>query len=310
MKNFLINNDAFKDLLSDSPIIIIDGGARDELFEPFNLVEKSRIKVVKFEADVDAFVEKNENVVIYHKALWKDESPIQLHIANEPSTSSVYPPNMELLKQFDDEFGVPVRKTSKIVELQGTSVDIAFSDQNFKPDFLKLDIHSAEYEALLGSSNMLETTIFSVLVETWTLPIHVNQKLNSDVERFLNDKMFYIFDVKHIFKWKFKKDNEYNIQSKKQIIGFENLFFKKIELLNDKIPLIKYMLIAELYGFPNLAINCCDRLEELSLVDSHITKLYKDLIVNNNEKFNFLTKIKKRLGAIKRALTFPIEELI
>ena len=54
MKMYILNNPSVQDLLSDNRIVVVDGGARGELFSPFNLVDKGILRIVRFEPDPGA----------------------------------------------------------------------------------------------------------------------------------------------------------------------------------------------------------------------------------------------------------------
>lgn len=91
---------------------------------------------------------------------------LKLQIANKESTSSVYPPNSNLLIQFPDDIGEPARRTKQIEEIQDLSIDFAVENNLCPlPDFIKLDVHSSEYEAIIGAQNSLQACC-GLLVET------------------------------------------------------------------------------------------------------------------------------------------------
>ena len=60
-RKLLINSEIIKKILNDKPLIVIDAGARGNLFEPFDKIDNDMIKVIMFEPDNSAKVELKEN---------------------------------------------------------------------------------------------------------------------------------------------------------------------------------------------------------------------------------------------------------
>lgn len=231
--------------------VVIDGGARDSLFDPFDLV-KSNLEIVAFEPDAMApLYESRLPVTRIQKALWDKECVLDLHLAADPSTSSVYPPNIPLLAQFRDEIGVPTRTTVKVLKVAAISIDRAVETGLCKaPNFIKLDIHSAEYEALRGAADSLRQVV-GVLVETWNHPVHKGQHLHSDVESFLNSQGFYMFHLRDVVTWKQCVDGVEFASERDRHVGSEALFFR------DSVPPelgIFAIACADLFGYPGYAI--------------------------------------------------------
>ena len=55
-----------------------------------------------------------------------------------------------------------------------------------KPNFIKLDVHSAEFHALTGSLTSLNNCV-GLLVETWNCEVHEGQPLHYEIEKFAID---------------------------------------------------------------------------------------------------------------------------
>ena len=242
MKSYLLNNDKIVELLSDNKLVVIDGGARGEVFKPMNLIHKSIIQVIRFEPDAGANIVNNGDDIIISKALWNQQQSINVNIAIEPSSSSVYPFN-EALQAYIDPMK-DTRKTAKVVTVDTISIDECLEKYPIKGiDFIKLDIHGAEYEALEGASKALKNTL-GLLIESWIVPVHVGQKTRGDVERLALNNGFYVFEENVVAKWGRKADKFL----KRQPIAVDTLFFKDT-LLNDaiidKIKMIKLIIATE-----------------------------------------------------------------
>jgi FkbM family methyltransferase len=222
----LFDSRVFRELAGDRRFTILDGGAANELFDPFAALDH-HIQIVAFEPNPEArrYTARVPVTFVEH-ALWHREEPITLHVAQEPSTSSIYPPNTRLLRMFNDRIGEPARRTVRHVAVPGLSIDAAVARGLCpSPDFIKLDIHSAEFEALAGAEGSLERCT-GVLVETWHNPIHAGQHLHGDVESFLNARGFHLFDLRFASNWKHCVDGHELRSDRAQLVGSESLFFR------------------------------------------------------------------------------------
>ncbi|MEP1034889.1 FkbM family methyltransferase [Ekhidna sp.] len=256
--NCFFESEFYKQHASE-PLVIVDGGARGELFPPLRGV-KTPMNILAFDPDDHASIISNEDAYItifkFNKGLWNNEVRIKVHIAKDPSTSSVYPPNIDLIKSFEDAYGIDVRSTEYIIEVDGITIDKAIEESDSgKPHFIKLDIHSAEYEALEGAKKALKDSVMGVLVETWHQPIHEGQYLHADVEKLLNEKGFYIFDQYPVGRWDFKKNKETIISNKPCYVLSESLFFKYPNDFILKEEFLKFIGFLDVFGYTSLAMN-------------------------------------------------------
>lgn len=247
-RKLLINSKFILNSLKQDKIILVDAGARGTLFEPFNKVNSNILKVILFEPDNTAKVEVSNNKIYFNKGIWCEKVRKTLFLSKKGSNSSIYEPDKNQLKGFLGFGSYFHRKPVNTIEVELDSLENLFSKSNISsPDFIKLDIHGSEYEALLGSKNFLKKSTFGVLVESWSSPIHKNQKLSSDVEQLLNKFNFYIFDYLSLFRW--ERKNLISTSSKRQIIFLEALYFKNLEKINSRNQALKFISILDLYGY-------------------------------------------------------------
>jgi FkbM family methyltransferase len=260
--NRLIFSSSFEDLLEGDRIVMLEGGSREGLDEPWQSLEaRGCLKVIGFEPDIEEC--ERLNAVTYQtrtylpKALWNKEGEIGVHIGACPSASSVYPPNPEFLRKYEQPVWEP-RVTAKYVSVECTTIDRVLETDGSDCDFLKLDIHSAEYEALQGALASLKTKIFAVLVESWSAEYHKGQRLTGDILTLMNELGFSFFDLGIAAGGRRRFASTLNLYGKQQIHGLDLLFFKEPAVFathpNPVVKLIKAAAIAELYGFPDYAI--------------------------------------------------------
>jgi FkbM family methyltransferase len=289
--NRLIFTPVFKNLISERPLVLVDGGARDNLVSPWELIESCGcLNTIGFEPDLEECDRLNrlgKPARTYHpKALWNIDGEVGVHIAHSPGSSSVYPPNQSVLRQFDRGCWEP-RCTDRYVTVQSAKIDSVLEASNSDCDFLKLDVHSAEYETLEGAIASLKSKVFGVLVETWTLEYHTGQYLAHDVMKLLIDLGFNLFEVGLAAGGRRSITNQVNLYGKQQVHGLDLLFFKDPVVFPCTqagfVKSVKAAAIADIYGYPDYAIDILKNYgEQCSEYRSAIQQLAQ-IIINTSQ---------------------------
>ena len=250
----LINHETFKNLQGENPYIIIDGGAAGNLEIPFNYIKDSS-KFIRFEPRGSKTVELNDDIYI-DGGLWDKDVTGTLHVANRETTSSIYPPNIEFLQDFDDRYGAPPRKTKTKGNIKLRSINSAVKNDEIPlPNFIKLDIHSAEFEAVMGSSESLEENL-GFMIETWHSEVHLGQHLHSEIENYLIFNGYDVFDTRMAAAWNYKYKSKINQFDKPRYIGSEMLFLRKNIPANLEL---KFIGLCDLFNFSNYAMILIDK---------------------------------------------------
>ena len=222
----LINSENFQNLLTNNPYIVVDGGAAGDVGPPFKSVHK-HCQFVRFEPRGEDVVELNNDVYV-DGGLWESDCAKNLHVANRPNTSSIYPPNNSLLKQFDNRYGFNARKTVDTIKIKLRSINSAVKNEEMPmPNFIKLDIHSAEFEAIRGSIESLSENL-GFLIETWHTDVHQGQHLHGELESLLVEMGYEVFDTRMAAAWHYKFEEKIADHDKPRYIGSEMLFLRKI----------------------------------------------------------------------------------
>lgn len=201
----LIDSDRFQQALGRR-LRIVDGGARGHLEPPLDRISPEHRTVARFEPDAAADVTAGDQVI--RKALWSHAETLTLHVTAEPSCSSIYPPDMTLVERFIDPVGAPARTVVDKIQVEGAAIDEVFP----AADFVKLDVHSAEYEALVGAERALRSTVSGVLVEAWPVPIHEGQHTAAEVELLLAGHGFLPFDIT-VGRWQWRTGGSQAVQT-------------------------------------------------------------------------------------------------
>ncbi|GGA40967.1 FkbM family methyltransferase [Pelagibacterium lentulum] len=280
----LIWTDFAPEIFGANRFHIVDGGAAGLLFEPFDAVSDI-CSVYTFEPRGSETIEYRAKVNI-DAGLWSEPDRRSLHVAEGAKASSIYPPNMPYLERFPARFGLAKRRTVSMVEVPLTSIDAEVEKGIIpKPNFVKLDIHSAEYEALLGCLNSLDDCL-GLLVETWYAPIHAGQHLNGEVEALLQSRGFQLYDSQQTSVWPHALDSEKPLPGERcQLVGAESLF------LRDTPPphlWAQYVALLELFGYATLAVHICDQMLSGVMVhdasDGNLEALREALLKNREAR--------------------------
>ena len=102
-RNTLICNNKLNVRLG-AKFIVIDAGAAGTMFEPFDIAS-DMMEVYTFEPRTGSVEEREAKTFNVPGGIWSNSTTVDLHVAAEPTTSSVYPPNRSLLKHFPDKTG-------------------------------------------------------------------------------------------------------------------------------------------------------------------------------------------------------------
>ncbi|MBC7448110.1 MAG: FkbM family methyltransferase [Hymenobacteraceae bacterium] len=284
--------------LAGQPLVVVDGGSRGRVFAPLDRVPADRLLVARFEPEPGAAVEVRATDVTFRQGLWRDESTQTLHVAREPSTSSIYPPDERLLTQFVDRIGWPPRQTVARVEIPCTTTDAAFQAAGLPaPDFIKLDIHSAEFEALEGAAGALRDSVVACLVEAWPAPLHRGQRTAAEVEVLLVKAGFLLFEHRERHAWRRKSAAGY---SKPQITILESLYFRDVlgtpELATwPAARLLKAVALADLYGHIDYALQLLDAGRDAATLDAPTHAAWRDFLLRANPRSQVRTVLEKLL---------------
>jgi FkbM family methyltransferase len=297
--NRFIYSPLFRELLKGSKVVIIDGGARGNLFSPFDTVPHDLLQVIKVEPDAAASVSELANEMVFNKAIWSESTTIDIHLANEPSVSSVYPPNIKLASRFIDIIGEPARTTKQVVRVQADAIDHLFEQAELPyPDFIKLDIHGCEYEALSGALKSLQSKTISLVIESWVIEAHKGQQLLFKTDELLHQYGFYPYET-NLGSWDYK--NAADLHSKPQAVISESLYFKDIlhrDETIDAVQGIKLIAIAELYAHVGFALMLADHLLQKKVIETETHIAITKLIRRNNKRSSwnkFTSRLRNKL---------------
>lgn len=179
--------------------------------------------------------------------------------AKNPGVSSNLRPNMNFLRNFPESDRY---ETLATMNLEVKPLDAVMVEENIQDaDFIKIDVQGSELSVLNGALETLKTPVFGVEVEIEFADIYHNQPLFSEVDRFLRDQGFVLFDLRTVH-WK-RNSGKYIGGRKGQLVFGDALYLKSCEQFfnesfNRTEKLLKAVSICILYGYYDYALALCE----------------------------------------------------
>lgn len=255
--------------IAGRPLTYVDVGARGELDEPWSLMPAGSLDVVGFEPDPEACAILNAHRPTGWRyvpaALWSQDSKVTFHINHQPSTSSVFPANIEKICRYahDHWHG---RETARTVEVEARALDDVAAQFTINADMIKIDTQGCEHAILVGASRTLENAV-AVLLETWTTEVYRGQRLTGDVLTLMHAKGYSLYDINLAAAWKRQRAADAGLFAKRQVIGLDLLFIRDdAALLCGKKRVDKAIMaaaIADMFGFSDAAMDLLEDCQRL-----------------------------------------------
>jgi FkbM family methyltransferase len=178
-------------------IVYVMCGARGETSHPF-LRALPQLKFVGFEPDseeYDRLASRNTpGFTSFNVAVGGRDERRVLYVTRIAGCSSLLPPNQSLYGQFKDcssDLEVIAKK-----EVDTVSLDSFLPKSGIASiDFLHLDTQGTELDILQGARNFVSSSIVGVKCEVEFAPLYEGQALFGDVDSFLRQHDFLLFDL-------------------------------------------------------------------------------------------------------------------
>jgi FkbM family methyltransferase len=248
------------------PIVLADIGAAGGIDERWQAAGK-HLRALCFEPDERNFRElagkKSRDVRYLKTGLLDRKGQADLNLTKKSRCSSVLRPNVELLKDFPDPARYKVTGSEKI-EVDTLDSQLSKLDSP-DVDFIKLDTQGTELLILKGARVTLEGAVFGVEMEVEFIPLYENQPLFAEVDVFMRELGFQLFDLRRYF-W--KRNLGQDTRGKGQIIYADALYLKSLDSIEKswigidemrKARALKAVSISLIYGYFDYALAICER---------------------------------------------------
>ena len=98
-----------------------------------------------------------DGIKYYPYALGKDNEKRKFYVTDSPMCSSLYKPNAEIIKLYNN---LEVASLKKEIEIDTISLDYFVDKHDVgKVDFIKIDVQGAELDVFKGGSKTLENVL-------------------------------------------------------------------------------------------------------------------------------------------------------
>lgn len=190
---YLVASRAFE----QEPLIIVDIGARGG-FERHWSLYGDEVKLIGFEADPEECEQLNQRASnsgnrFFPVALHQNRGKKEFYVTAFPNSSGFYRADMEFWQRFPEEVLLAVEKT---IDIDTVDFD-SFASENHidSVDFIKLDTEGSELDILKGAIKSLRKSVLGVSIEVEFFPCHKDQPVFSDVDSFMRQMGFCLFDL-------------------------------------------------------------------------------------------------------------------
>lgn len=244
------------------PLVLIDIGAGGGIQNEWRLAQEY-LKVIGFEPDRRAYEElvKQGEGTFFNVGLYKEKAVLKFHLTKRQEASSLLKPNSEFLRKFHEGDTLSVQD---ITEINADSLDNQLIEGKiYDSDFMKIDTQGSELFILQGATSLLRDKLFGLEIEVEFSEIYKNQPLFADVDRFLRDYGFHLFDLQPYY-WKRKAGRSLG-KPKGQIIFADALYFRNEDSFESALrqvadesarraKILKAVSICILYGYFDYAL--------------------------------------------------------
>ncbi len=256
----------FDALYAQYPLVLVDVGARGGVKSNWKPAE-SHLRVIGFEPDkqeFDRLVARSQSdggrITFFNTALHKEQGVVKLYVARDRGLTSIFEPDRAFLDTFPEAERFD---TTDIAQIQVDTLDHVLLEGGIQDvDFVKADTQGSELFVLQGGDQTLVSSVVGVEVEVEFAQIYKGQPLFADVDAYMRQLGFALFDLRPCF-WKRAAGRGIG-GPQGQMIWADALYLRTLPSLEQmldpydaatrKAKLLKALSVSILYGYYDYAL--------------------------------------------------------
>lgn len=260
-------------VLANNPLWVVDVGASggiDHRWAKFT----SSYKGILFEPDPREYdilrSKSGKNLIVLNCALSDSVNTVDFHLCKKQQVSSVYMPNFDFLSKFPE---VERFEIQKCIRIKADTLNNQLKKKGIaEVDFIKIDTEGHELSILKGGVDYLDNTV-GLEIEVEFAPLRENQPLFNEVDSFVRERGFGLFDIKRYY-WK-RRESINTGSQKGQLVFGDALYFKSPEqvLLMNNIKqekIVRSICIYLVYGYLDLAQSLSNNANSKGLLEKEV----------------------------------------
>jgi len=266
MKSFI--HSTLSRYFKEFPVTMIDVGYRGGAANKWDYFGEY-LRCIGFEpdkAEYDRLTKAGVSGTVFNVGLFDKKGAVDFNITRDGNLCSILTPNRELLDEFPEAGRYDVIKK---IKLEVNTLDNVVADSGMKLiDFMKIDTQGTELPILQGASETLKQTVFGLEIEVEFVPLYRDQLLFSDLDQYLRERDFILFDLQQHF-WRRRSGLGFDANIRGQLIHGNVLYFRKanqyISQLKAggnspdeiKAAILKAISISWMFGYSDYSAEIC-----------------------------------------------------
>jgi FkbM family methyltransferase len=300
-------------LVGGPPFTVLDVGARGGVHPRWTRFLQNYAAVL-FEPEPEEYARLQgvlpENYMLLNTALSEAPGERTLYVTRSGGASSVYQPNMTLLRRFPHSDRYEVEKQTS---LEADSLDNVLRKESVPSvDFIKIDTQGHELAILSGARSVLNT-VLGLELEVEFLELYCGQPLFADVDAYARRHGFELFDLRRSY-WSPVSGKTFG---KGELVFGDALYLRSPEAVcsmpnADGDLVLKAAIAYAVYGYFGFAQSVLELGASLGLVSigalqlatQRLSRFRRFHMFSNSSLLHELIRLKEFLSRIRHGTTW------